>query len=160
MSIFLNNNYNLIRSRFLNKKSLDLTVLLCSFVHFLTCWFNNLSFTYSVSTLLMCFFIFFEKFHQNSTPNKIVKKVRKPPTFQPSKPLVSLCPPYLRSLPPPGLAACSQCSSRCCPGTSERCWGPRRRSHVASDCMCRSSKRLPAPQQRPCGGWLSAAPGQ
>jgi len=67
---------------------------------------------------------------------------------------------YLGSWPPPSPAPCSQRSSPCCPGTSGRCWGPRRRSHVAWGCMCRSSKRLPAPQQRLCGGLRSAAPGQ
>lgn len=67
---------------------------------------------------------------------------------------------YLRFWPPPSLVACSQCSSRCCLGTSGHCWGRRRRSRVAWGCMCRSSKRLPAPQQRLCGGLLSAAPGQ
>lgn len=67
---------------------------------------------------------------------------------------------YLRSWPPPSPVACSQCSSRCCPGTSGHCWGQRRLSRVAWGCMCRSSKRPPAPQQRLCGGLLSAAPGQ
>lgn len=67
---------------------------------------------------------------------------------------------YLRFWPLPSPAACSSCSSLCCPGTSERCWGQRRRSRVAWGCMCRSSVRLLAPQRRPCGGLLSAAPGR